>query len=194
MTRSAQIAVCSTVCSILLAVAAGCALTGGTPTAKPRDGELAVPADYRSWPKFLVGVQRPDAKQIRDIYINPLGHSAKAGDMFPDGTISVMEIYKAKGNPDGTLMKGADGSLIKGDLAKVFVMGKGAAWGGSVTPAELKNGDWIYSAYKADAKTPSGDDIAPCRACHLPQANKDFVHRYDEYFEKRASAPGYGYR
>ena len=190
MTRFTKLAIGST----LLALAGGCAQMGGMPTAKLKDGELAAPADYRSWPKFLVGIQRPDAKQIRDIYINPQGHATKAGDMFPNGTISVMEIYKAKENPDGTLAKGADGNLVKGDLAKVFVMGKGAGWGNSVTPAELKNGDWVYSAYKADGKTPSGDDIAPCRACHLPLTNKDFVHRYDEYFEKRASAGGYGYR
>jgi hemoglobin len=190
MTRFTKLAIGST----LLVLAAGCAQTGGMSTAKLKDGELAVPADYRSWPKFLVDIQRPDAKQIRDIYINPLGHATKSGDAFPNGTVSVMELYKARENPDGTLMKGADGKLVKGDLAKVFVMGKGAGWGGGVTPAELKNGDWIYSAFKADAKTPSGDEIAPCRACHLPLASKDFVHRYDEYFEKRATASGYGSR
>lgn len=187
MTRYTKFAIGTT----LLALAAGCAQMGGMSAAKLKDGELGVPADYRSWPKFLSGIQRPDAKQIREIYLNPVGHSAKAGESFPNGTISVMEIYKARENSDGTLAKGTDGNLVKGDLAKVFVMGKGAGWGDSAQPAELKNGDWIYSAFKADAKTPSGDEIGPCRTCHLPLANKDFVHRYDEYFEKRAAAGGY---
>ena len=40
--------------------------------------------------------------------------------------VSVMELYKAKENADGTLSKGADGKLEKGALLKVFVMGKGA--------------------------------------------------------------------
>lgn len=190
MTRSSRFAVAST----LLALAAGCAQLTGTPGARPKDGELATPADYRSWPKFLVDIQRPDAKQIRDIYINPLGHATKAGEMFPNGTVSVMEIYPARENPDGSLMKGADGKLVKGALAKVFVMGKGAGWGDGVARPELKNGDWVYSAFQADGKAPSGDDIATCRSCHLPLANKDFVHRYDEYFEKRPSSPGYAYR
>lgn len=176
------------IASSLIALLAGCAQMGAKPVAKLKDGELAAPADYRSWPKFLADVQRPDAKQVRDIYINPTGHATKAGAMFPDGTISVMEIYKAKENPDGTPMKAADGRLVRGELAKVFVMGKGAGWGETVAKPELKNGDWIYGAYKADAKTPSGDDIATCRTCHLPLANKDFVHRYDEYFEKRAAS------
>lgn len=190
MTRYTAIAIGST----LLALAAGCAQMGAMPGAKLKDGELATPAGYRSWPKFLVDVQRPDAKQVRDIYINPLGHATKAGEMFPNGTISVMEIYKVKENPDGSLMKGPDGKLVRGDLAKVFVMGKGAGWGDTVAKLELKNGDWVYSAFKADGKTPSGDDIAACRGCHLPLANRDFVHRYDEYFEQRKMASGYGYR
>lgn len=51
----------------------------------------------------------------------------------------------------------------------------------------------------ADAKTPSGDPIGPCRTCHLPLGDKDFVHRYDEYFATRVSyeppvkRPVYGY-
>jgi hemoglobin len=38
----------------------------------------------------------------------------------------------------------------------------------------------------ADAKTKAPDDLATCRACHLPLADKDYVFRYDEYFQKRA--------
>lgn len=170
-----------------VAVAAGCSPASVKPAAKVSDGELAVPADYRSWPKFLVDVQRPDAKQIRDIYINPIGSGIGPGETFPNGTVSVMDLYKARENPDGSLMKTPDGKLVKGDLLKVFVMGKGAGWGDTVAKPELKNGDWVYGAYKADARTPSGDDIAACRGCHLPVANKDFVHRYDEYFQTRVA-------
>ncbi len=88
-----------------------------------------------------------------------------------------MEIYKGDAANDG--------KLEKGELAKIFVMGKNPGWGAAVSPAELRTGDWIYSAYKADGQTPSGDDIAQCRACHLPLAKQDFVHRYDEYFDRR---------
>ena len=49
--------------------------------------ELAVPADYRSWPKFLSAVQRPDAKQVREIYMNPTAASATAAGGFPQGTV-----------------------------------------------------------------------------------------------------------
>jgi hemoglobin len=157
-----------------------------TMATKPmKDGELAVPADYKSWPVFLAEVQRPDVKQVREIYINPIGAKATAGGQFADGTVSVMELWKAKEGPDGALMKTADGKLVKGDLAKVFVQGKFKGSGANA-PEGLKNGDWVYSAYLADGKTAAPDPTAACRACHLPLGEaKDFVHRYDEYFQKR---------
>jgi hemoglobin len=146
------------------------------------DGTLALPVDYKSWPKFLVDVQKGDAKQVRDIYINPTGARTSAGQSFPNGTVMVMELYKAKMDGD-KLATGMDGKLVKGDLAKVFVMGKNQGWGDKL-PDNLKNGDWIYAAYDASSK-PLMEDFTKCRACHTPLAQKDFVHRYDEYFEKR---------
>jgi hypothetical protein len=166
---------------------ASCAQTPPpAPVAKLKDGELPLAADYKTWPVFLKDVQRPDAKQVRDIYINAVGAKNVAGKPFANGTVTVMELYKAKENADGTLSKGADGKLEKGALFKVFVMGKGAGWGESA-PAGMKNGDWIYSAYGADGK-PGPDPIVACRSCHLPLGDaKDFVHRYDEYFQSRKS-------
>lgn len=182
------LAVASLAVSVVLI--ASCAQTQTAPvtTAKVmKDGDLTVPADYKAWPTYLSEVQRPDAKQIREIYINPIGAKSTAGAPFPDGTVSVMELYKAKEGADGALMKNADGKLVKGDLLKVFVMGKGKGWG-ETAPAGLKNGDWVYSAYLADGKTVAPDPSVGCRACHLPLGeSKDYVHRYDEYFEKRKS-------
>ncbi|SFN80338.1 cytochrome P460 family protein [Nitrosospira briensis] len=173
--------------AVLATALAACAQRPPAPQVeKFSDGELPVPEKYKSWPKFLSDVQRPDAKQVREIYINPIGNSTKMGDNFPNGTITVMEIYKAREAADGTPLKGADGKLVKGELQKIGVMGKGPGWGESVTPPELKNGDWVYSMYMADGKTKAPDDYATCRACHLPLTDKDYIFRYDEYFQKRA--------
>ncbi|MGA7180460.1 MAG: cytochrome P460 family protein [Thiobacillaceae bacterium] len=148
-----------------------------------KDGELPLPADYRTWPRFLLDVQRPDAKQVRDIYVNPQGYAATAGKPFPYGTVTVMENYKAKLNQDGTPMVGADGKLIKSDLAAIFVMGKGEGWGKGVAD-NLATGEWIFTAYKPNG-TKSDADLNTCRACHTPLKDKDFVQRYDEFFAKR---------
>jgi hypothetical protein len=149
----------------------------------PKDGELALPADYKSWPKFLSEVQRPDAKQVRELYVNPTGARAKQGDAFANGTVMVMELYKAKAEGEA-LAKGPDGKLVKGDLAKVFVMGKDAGWGQDV-PDNLKNGTWVFAAYGPDGKA-LAEDFTKCRACHAPLAQKHFVHRYDEYLAARS--------
>ena len=175
--------------ALVVAAIAGLVLTACmAPAPKPvavlNDGELPVPADYLGWSKFLAAVQRPDAKQVREIYVNPVGAKAVAGQPFPDGTVFVMENYAARANPDGTLAQGADGKLVKGDLLRIFVMGKNPGWGDKVAPPELKNGTWIYAPYDSAGKAVA-DPIINCRACHLPLAGKDFVHRYDEYFASR---------
>lgn len=171
-------------CSVWQSVGAMVGL--GTP--KLNDGELPMPANYKNWPKFLSAVQRPDAKQVREIYMNAPAQTATAASGFPNGTVFVMENYAAQANPDGSLQTGPDGMLVKGNLLRVFVMGKDAGWGqDAIEP--LRNGNWIYAGYMPNG-TPSPEDTNTCRACHVPLAAKDFVHRYDEYFAARtARAP-----
>jgi Cytochrome P460 len=161
-------------------------LWGCAPMAPPaplKDGELPVPADYKTWPKFLSAVQRPDAKQVREIYMNPEARDATAASGFSNGTVLVMENYAARARADGTLESGADGKLVKGDLLRVFVMGKNAGWGADVPPS-LRNGDWVYAAWLPDGQK-APEDTNTCRACHLPLSTKDFVPRYDEHFASR---------
>lgn len=171
------------------ALLAGCAsqMMADKPVAIVKDGELAMPAGYKSWPSFLPAVQRADAKQVREIYMNPVAAKGSADKGFPNGSLFVMENYAAQANSDGSLKKDADGKLIKGELLRVFVMGKNAGWGQDV-PDNLKNGNWVYSSYLATgAKGPEKTET--CRACHAPLTqSKDFVHRYDEHFGQKKAA------
>jgi hypothetical protein len=157
------------------------------PAPKYSDRTLPVPSGYKDWPRYLPDVDRPDVKQVRAIYINPVGYGAVAGQPFPNGTVSVMEIYAARENADGTLANDAQGKLVRGSLIKVFVMGKGEGWGTDLAVPELRNGNWVYAAYLPDLRTAAPDDTNTCRACHLPLAAKDFVPRYDEFFAQRAA-------
>jgi hemoglobin len=166
----------------------GCAKMGSAQTAsspaKLKDGEPALPVGYQNGPKFLSEVQRPDVKQVRELFINTVGAKTKAGQSFPNGTVMVMELYKAQVDGE-TPVTGPDGKLVKGDLAKIFVMEKGASWGQEV-PENLRTGNWVFAAYGPDGKA-LAEDFTKCRACHAPLAMKDFVLRYDEYFEKRVA-------
>ncbi len=169
------------ICAMAVLVSMGwCTGLMGTvaQAAAPKDGEVALPADYAGWPKFLSGVQREDAKQVRELYVNPGGAKACPNGSFANGTRLVMELYKAKTEGE-TVLKGADGTLIKGDLAKVFVMEKNEGWGQDV-PDNLKNGNWVFGAYGPDGKA-LAEDFTKCRACHAPLAQKDFVHRLEEF-------------
>lgn len=165
---------------VAASIASACAMWPGAP---PRDGELAIPADYKSWPKFLTAVQRPDAKQVREIYMDPASRRASAAAGFANGTTFVMENYAARTRPDGTLETGPDGKLVKGELLRVFVMGKNEGWGRDVAEP-LRNGSWVYAAWLANGQK-APEDTNTCRACHLPLASKDFIHRYDEHFARR---------
>ena len=173
----------------MLAVAA-CSQMQPTPMASKaptKDGEATVPANYKTWPTMLGNVQRPDAKQVRDMYIDPVGAKTKEGDLFPYGTVMVMENYAAKTKPDGALETGPDGKLVKDKLVRIFIMEKAKGAGADV-PDALKNGEWVYSSYAADG-TKTEDNLMACRGCHLTlTVKKDFVHRYDEYFQKRAQS------
>ena len=168
------------------ALAVGCGTMTDKPVAVVKDGELTVPADYKGWPKFLSEIQRPDAKQVREIYMNTAAKSGSAATGFPNGSVFIMENYAAKVGADGQLEKGADGKLVKGDLLRVFVMGKNKGWGEDV-PAEQRNGNWVYASYLASGdKGP--ENLGTCRACHAPLTQKDFIHRYDEYFSTQKGA------
>ena len=135
------------------------------------------------WPTFLSGIQKDEGKQIRDIYINDTGHAAGRGQSFPNGTVSVMELWKAKTAADGSLQRGPDGLLVKDELSLIFVMAKSEGAGERVAP-ELRTGDWVYAGYKADGVTTGGPPVAACRTCHLQAVATDWVFRVDEYRDK----------
>ena len=147
------------------------------------DGSTATPSDYKNWPKFVGTVDKVATPQIRELYINQAGMMSKRGEDFPSGTISIMELYEAQKMPDGKPRMDKQGGLIKGKLSKIFIMEKGEGWGSQQPAGTIDNGDWIYSAYLADGKTPATKDFADCRSCHLPLADKDYIARYDEHFD-----------
>jgi len=163
----------------------GCATAGSVSVAQsgsgPKDGELKFPDKYDTFPTFLKAVQKP--KHVRELFVNPTGAKTQKGEKFPNGSILVMEIYNAKKDSSGNAIKRPDGRNAKDNLAKFYVMEKGAGWGRNA-PDGLRNGDWIFAAFTPDGK-PMDADYTKCRGCHLPLKGEDFVHRYNEYFNKR---------
>lgn len=149
-----------------------------------RDGELKLPVDYKNWPVYLRDVQRPELKQIRDIYINPQG--LKSSRPFAYGTMMVMELHSVKTGADGQPVLDANGKLQKQGLSKTFVMGKGPGWGQDV-PTEQRTGEWVFAAYDASGNS-LGKDMSACRGCHVPLKDTDFVARVPEFEAARSNA------
>lgn len=150
-----------------------------------KDGEIAVPNDYRSWANFVPTVDKDAAGQVRELYVNEKGLETKRGESFPFGTVHVMEIYNAKKDGMDNLQRDSTGKLVKGDLAKIFVMAKGEGWGRALDPGTIKNGDWVYGAYEADGKTAAMSDFTKCRSCHEPLASDDYIAGYNDHFDNR---------
>ncbi|MFN3543947.1 MAG: cytochrome P460 family protein [Thiobacillus sp.] len=167
----------------LCMAASGAALAGSHSMAVKNDGELPLPADYVSWPVYLKNVQRPDLKQIRDIYINPQG--LKSSHPFAYGTTMVMELHSVKTGANGQPVLDANGKLQKQALSKVFVMSKGPGWGQTEAP-ELRTGEWAYAAFDGSGKS-LGKNAGSCRSCHVPMKDTDFVARVPEYEAARAA-------
>lgn len=174
-------------------LAAGLAIAGcGSHSMKPAatmdpkiDGQVRVPDAYRGWPRFVPTVDKPESGQVREIYINPVGAAVRKGEAFAPGTVTVMEIWAARKDGAGQLARDAAGRLQKGELAKIFVMAKGAGWGAAQPAGVIGNGDWLYGAWEADGTTAAEVDYGSCRGCHAPLAGSDFVARYDEHFTMR---------
>ena len=139
---------------------------------------LSFPKDYD---KTFTRYQRKDyddRKQVRYFSGNQAALDAvKAGGPFPSGAYFLVEIFDAKVDGDGKLIKDADGKLIAGDRKLFSAMEKRTGWGEGVADI-YKNGDWRYSAFLPDGSNKKGLNEAPCMACHKPLTDTDYTFTY----------------
>ena len=162
----------------------GAQAAGHAQEATPKDGELPLPAHYRRWPRFMQHMNKTETGHVRDLYINCIGASSIKGEPMANGSQFVSELYDAKRDTDGRLIKDADGNLIKGDLVHIFMMAKDEGWGaGAGVPESLATGDWIYTAFNPEDGSRLTDlNYNDCRSCHLPLKDDDYIFHYDQYF------------
>ncbi len=157
-------------CSTLLA---GIVVTGAV---RAGQDNVKFPANYAKGVLYHT-VDRADIKQYRELFINKFAaEEAKAGRPLPSGTVLTMVNYKAKLGADGNPEKDANGRFIKTDeIAGIAVMEKRMGWGAEY-PADMRNGEWEYRAFKADGTVNDKADLKPCFTCHLQKVpNQDFV-------------------
>ena len=173
-----------------IAALCGVMLAAGAAEADPKRVQL--PADYSPDKWALYGVHsRPDNGQVRYLYANkPAFDGAKKDGGLPNGSILVMEVYKAKLDAAGAPAVGADGQFQKGAFVQYSVMQKEAGWGKDI-PDALRNGDWNYTVYGPDKVNKVNTKEDGCLACHKNIGTSgDFVLSWDELVVKaRGSVP-----
>jgi hypothetical protein len=112
------------------------------------EGELRVPADYRSMYEYLASWavaadQGPGSKQIHSVYASPGAVAAfRTNGHFPDGAVLVKEVYEAATSPMTT------GTVSHAEtLAGWFVMVKDSK--SSHPQNELWGSGWAWSWFDA---------------------------------------------
>lgn len=134
---------------------------------------VAFPSDYRERRPYAT-VDGHDNETARDLYANAAAvRAARAGEALPSGSVLSMEVYQAKTDGKGALLRGADGRFVKDGLVGIFVMEKRTGWGVEYGDG-LRNGDWEYARFGADGRRQNAD-MKPCLECHKTENAQDHM-------------------
>jgi hypothetical protein len=160
----------------LAAVAAVGAAGLATVGVRAATEDVNLPANYRTEMVQYTVVDRTDNGQVRVLYgPRTAVEAARANRPVPSGTVFVMEIYPAQRNAQNELVRGADGRLVRGNLANIFVMEKRTGWGTQYGP-EIRNGEWEYAIFTPANQRAENRNMQPCMQCHLERRrDADFV-------------------
>lgn len=160
---------------LVIALAAMTAV-GGAVAVRAATEDVNLPAGYRTQMVQYQVVDRTDNGQVRVLYAPRAAvEAARANRALPSGTVLVMEIYPAQRNAQNELVRGADGRLVRGNLANIFVMEKRTGWGTQYGPA-IRNGEWEYAIFTPASQRADNRNMQPCMQCHLERRrDADFV-------------------
>ena len=148
-------------------------------TAEVGAARVAFPTGYDTAFTQYASRDRVPKKQVVEVFANQVAvDSARGAATMADGSVLVMEVYKAAVDAQGEAKKMDNGRFEKGDLAAIVVMEKQAGWGAAYAD-EIRNGDWEYAKFKANGEA-SGDDTKACFECHKPLETSNFVFTFAE--------------
>ncbi len=136
--------------------------------AKDPKTDIAFPKDYATTFTNYLSLDRvQNDDQVIRLFANDIAiKGMKETGTFPEGSVLVGEVYKAKKDKDGEVIESDLSRRIRDKLAVIAVMEKRKGFGDGVA-AELNNGDWGFAAFKPDG-TDAKKDLAKCQACHAP--------------------------
>jgi plastocyanin len=155
------------------------------PKPAPLEDRVGYPDGYDQWQQLYV-FDRPDNRQVRVVYGNAeaaaADPSAGPNQVFPYGSVLVMETWRAKLDAAGNPEMDAQGRFQKDQLTGIFVERKEPGFGEAYQVARA--GEWEWVAFRPDGaySTPPQDSHA-CALCHQDAgATRDWVMRANLYF------------
>ena len=163
-----------------LSVLAGLTILTIAGTALAQDAKIELPGDYRStFTNYLNLDRTQNDDQIIRLYANDIAMKGMTETgTFPNGSVLVGEIYKAKLDADGEVIESQLGRRIRDKFALIAVMEKQEGWGAQFDE-EHRNGDWDFAAFKPDGSVATAKDLNACRACHAPLTDTDHVFSFE---------------
>lgn len=141
---------------------------------------VKLPAGYQETFTQYAVINRPLKNQVVFTYANRVAvDSAQSNMPLANGSVIVMEVYKAKLDEKGAPLSNDKGLYLRDEMAAIVVMEKQEGWGNAY-PDEIRNGDWEYSKFKPNNDHPVIQDSIGCLQCHKQIEKKDFVFSFDE--------------
>jgi cytochrome c553 len=140
---------------------------------------VSMPASLAGFTHYMTFNEQA-RKELRKVYANRVAiEAAKAGQPLPDGSVIVVEAFKAMTGTDGTPTVGADGLYVAGERAGYTAMERQAGWGADF--AELiRNDNWHYGVFAPDGSPRPNVNQASCLACHKPLAKDSYLFSMKE--------------
>lgn len=140
---------------------------------------VGLPADYAHQLRQVSDPVFNERSGVTTVYANDIAASASGFPpaRYPNGSVILMEFAEALRDGEGELLRDARGAPLKGPVAHIDVMRRGAGFGEAY--GEDRAGEWEFASYARDGRTlQSPDHAASCAACHRNAgADKDFVFR-----------------
>jgi len=142
--------------------------------------QVKFPTNYQQDFSYYDTRNRVGKPQIVDLYANKVAQETAGANESGDGSIIIMEIYKASTDADGNPVTTASGLFEKGAFAAVAVMEKRSDWGDTY-PQDERAGDWGFALY-TPAGEPKENDL-DCATCHQPLGATNFMFSYAKLLE-----------
>ena len=136
--------------------------------------KVKFPNDYLKGTLYDV-LDRPDVKQQRYLFTqDSVIESVRKGKGIPSGAVLTLVQWSVHQDAGGNPLKDSDGRFIKNQVTGITVMEKRTGWGAEY-PADFRNGEWEYQAFRPDGTPNPKANLKACFMCHLPHAKQDFV-------------------